>query len=54
MMNIHLHPSYPPTPSICVMAAASKPEKAPDKAPVQYIPPMRTARSEGMYHVEHR
>ena len=28
----HLHPSIPPIPSIRTMAAARRPEKAPDKA----------------------
>lgn len=33
--KIHRHPSYPPTPSIFAMAAASRPEKAPERADAQ-------------------
>jgi hypothetical protein len=34
-MKIHRHPSRPPMPSILAMAAARRPEKAPDKALAQ-------------------
>lgn len=33
--KIHRHPSYPPTPSIFAIAAASNPLKAPDSADAQ-------------------
>lgn len=53
-IKIHLQPSYPPKSSICVIAAANKPENAPDKAAIQNNAPRRTPRSEGMYHAVQR
>lgn len=34
-MKIHAQPGYPPAPSISAMAAARRPEKAPDSELVQ-------------------
>lgn len=52
MTHTHLHPSYPPIPSILAIAKASSPENAPPDAAEEYRMAMRVCVSSGRYHFE--